>query len=278
MTFNIAVLEPNGKEIDSPDMLKDTVDIIKTEIENLKSNINKYVKIVSVSCTQEMMEKTVDIIELRPSMMGITTTCYENEDYIYQLIHTHYQHSRNKQINSIASSLAYDKIRINGRVVVIKSIMKENGEFVPSNITVDDINDLLDIRTYSKGIFIRYDENIEERTFIVDPVECCYDFRNGEEEKKLQTYCFRIANFPVIMIYDTCAEHLNKIGSELSGIDVNGNVFLFIKNGDNDHIHFNKLLFDKIKIIMDKGKLDKLKTKMDCRYMTEQYRKIMELL
>ncbi len=282
MTFRVAIIDINGLEIEEGETLKETSEKIINMKDSLKKEIEKYVKIIDVITPNDMMEKAVEIISMTPDMMGVTTTCYEDLNYIYQIVHVDSGAIMNdRPINSIASAIAYDKIRIYGKAVMLKSQMKENGQFGTANMTIDDIKMLLDVRTHHKGILVRSNGETEEREFIIDPVECCYDFTDEEKdnntEKKLHADVSRLCGFQLITVHDKeNAGSPNMLATSLSGSAVNSDAFMFIKNGDHDFLNLDKELFNDIKTIYEKGKLNDLRD-VKCKYIISQYRKIKEL-
>lgn len=284
MGFKIAVIDFNGTEIEESETLNETTEKIVNMKNNLKNDVEKYVQFIDVLTPNEMMEKAVEIIGMKPDMMGITTTCFEDNNYIFQMIHIDSGAIMNSRpINSIASAIAYDKIRIYGKVILLKSIMKENGTiFGTANVTIDDICNILDKRTHHKGITIKCNGDYEEREFIIDPVECCYDFTDEEKdnniEKKLHADVSRLCGFQFIVVHDRDSKNeINRLVSDITNIPVKGDAFLFIKNGDHDFISLDISLFEQFKQVLEKGKLNDIRD-VKCKYIISQYRKLYDTI
>ncbi len=275
MSFTIALIKEN--EINDNELnAKITPQNIIIKKNELKNKINEFVNTIEVETPIKMMEIIVELIKMTPEMMGLTTTCYEDENYIYQLIHLDENISETKKINEIASLITYNKITIYGSAVLIKSMMNNKREWKTSSINIDDIKDLLDIRTHNKGILINSNSEYHEMEFVKDPIECCnifVDLKNPN--KKLKTNVMQICNFYIIAIYDPNETQLNELASVIYNTQMCGNVFLFIKNDEKDYINCDLEMFNKIKLIREKKQ--NIETKK-YNYVTEQYRDLNKLL
>jgi hypothetical protein len=155
--FNIVVISPNKFKFD-----KNCV----ADQEILLTEINELLEIKQVTL-DTMMETIVNVINLTPQLMGDTTVCYENQEYVYQLCHMRLKENNMeedfKYINGISSYLVSGKEEIYGYTVLIKSKISDNFNCIPSSIiNKTEIAELLMKRIRHTGVIVYSDGLVED--------------------------------------------------------------------------------------------------------------------
>lgn len=288
MKYTIAIIDQNGEELIEGSTLHETSTMVKENVINLINQIPNYVKLIDVKTPHDMMEQIIEIIGLTPDMMGITTTCFEDNNFIYQMIHLDMAVSSNMAINSMASTIAYDKIRVNGKAVLFKSEMLKNNQcFKPCNINMTDIKNIIESRTRHCGILLNPSGTYEEKLYYIDPIECCesvvYKSDNNEliqsnekNNKKLKTFVKHLMGFQFVVVYDDESIQQNNLASKLIDNEVHGTVFIFIRLGDHDFMNLTHNMFEQITNIMENN-MEDLQKEYEFKYIISQYRKLNEL-
>jgi len=296
MNFSIAIIEPTGEELIEQSTISDMSQVVKESIINLINKLNITIRLIDVKTPSDMMEKSVEIIGMTPDTLGITTTCYEDKDYIYQMLHLdtsafNNQHNQENSMiinamNTIASAISYDKVRIFGRAVMFKSAMRNdsNNEFKPCSITIGDIKNILEKRSRHLGILVQPTGVYEEKEYYIDPIECCENIISSNDtnvendNKTLKTHNQCFVGFNVVFVYDESHDKTennnNHLMSSFIGEEIYGPVFAFIKSGDYDFLNLSANMFEKFKTIINNGNIDKLKEECNFKYIISQYRKL----
>jgi hypothetical protein len=295
MPFTVAVINSNGTMIE--DHTGDVNNIrneITNQINKLVANIDDYVTFIDVDNPQEMIELAINKCKMIPDVtMGYTTTCYEDNNLIYQLIHVHYGNdiveSENNKINAIATTLAENKTPIFNCTILTCSMMDENGiNFVPTNVTKQHLIDLIKLRSYHKGMLIDENSCATETTFVFDPYEC-FDLiiksnkenGNGEEhlEPNMSMINIVLGGFDIVCVCDKNANaKLNHFASFMFKLEIKGACLMYIRHKGSDFINFDQVFFDKIKLLLSNDKREELINAKQQDYLIKQYRLIDALM
>lgn len=295
MPFTVAVIDSNGTMIeDHTGDINKIRDEITNQINKLVTNIDKFVAFVDVDNPQKMIELAVDKCKMIPNVtMGYTTTCYEDNNLIYQLIHVHHGNndaveSENNKINAIATTLAENKTPIFNCSILTCSIMDENGiNFVPTNVTKQHLIDLIKLRSCHKGILIDENSSAVETTFIFDPYEC-FDLiiksnkENGDGENlepNMSLINIVLGGFDIVCVCDKNANaKLNHFASFMFKLEIKGACLMYIRHKGSDFINFDQVFFDKIKTLLSNDKREELVDAKQQDYLIKQYRLVDTML
>ena len=161
-SFNIAVIPPNNFNTNGNHMTRNEI------LKNIGSLISFH-----NSTNEEMMEQIVNFTNMTPELMGDTSLCFEDKDYVIQLCHVSPEDNKDLQldINGIASYLVADNRKIYGNVVVMKFKIVEDDTCVNYSLNFDEIVDIIFRKFNHTGVFIDVNNNKTEFTFKETPME-----------------------------------------------------------------------------------------------------------
>ncbi len=268
MGFAIMVIKPNGTDlsIDLNEIDKTVADIIN-EKNKLIETIKEFTQIIQVETPNEMMEKSIGILGLTPEMIGMTTTCHEDDKYIYQLLHVN---KNTDDFNCLGTMLAYEKVKIHGNCVLICSEYKPKNKFVTANVSYQNVLNVLNERIVHCGIHVKSDSSYEQQQFTIDPIECCKQIFDNKEQYYLFSAIF--FDFVFVVVYDKNCDDMslqNDLASKLFDHQINGDCFIYIRNGDNDYVNLTIEMFEKIKLCVSNNMIGE--GKMKHQFVIENY-------
>ncbi|AYV78755.1 MAG: hypothetical protein Edafosvirus30_6 [Edafosvirus sp.] len=237
--FEIAIIKPNNYII---------TDIIpkNLELDKIEENIEDFIDIVSVENTNEMMEIVVDKIQLTSDIMGYTTKCCENENYVYQICHTVPEKSQEATaiINGIASHLGEGQLKIYGTCVLIKTKILSNNTCESTSVNINDIAYVLQRKFLHTGVIVRTDESVDEFTFSKDPIE-----QFTSEMSNYRYLEMEYLNMIFMIFIELVPKHntINKKTSILSySHKIHGDTLIVLKTTENEYVDLDKQLFNKV--------------------------------
>ena len=290
MLHNKAPIKKNGFLLeDTTGNIESIVLNVKKAIDNVILNIDKYVSFVQVEDPQEMMELAVKELGMDQTNIGCTTTCHEDENAIFQLIHIHDENNSKEEcsdINFIASSIAQERTRVVGTAVLTCSLLSDNNKtFIPTNVTKAHLIDLIMLRVYHKGIFIDSNSQIQEMTYIYDPIECFEKIvaQNKEEvpnhKGELAMVNVTLAGFEFICVCDNNIEaKMNQLASFMFERMVKGACFIYIRHKGCDFVNLDSNFFEKIRLLLSKDKRNELIKIESYPYMILNYRELNHMM
>jgi len=206
----------------------------------------------------DMMDFIIDSLELTPSLMADTVTCYEDENIIFQLCYIQDEKSpHHGKINNYASELVYDKLEVHGPAILLCSYITYNYTCIPGSLSLEDINRLYLHRTTHIGLKVREDGSYEEFKFTKEPLELL-------DEESRNSYAWFEHNFLTFNLvvyvkkqYDNSP--INKKITKLLGIyKVHGPVIIVLKKYTSDYEDLNSKLFEKL-LLVAMGSIDNRK-------------------
>lgn len=249
--FQVAIINPNKLVLDAKN-LKDslTEELIKTEIA-------PYITFKTTSI-KEMMNIVYDTIKLTDKLMGNTSLCYEDSEYIYQLCHL--SPKDNKKVedesiaNGISSYLVQGRFIIYGSSVLIRSRITNNNTCATDTIELDKIATLIYNKLIHKAIKISVTGEISEYTFYDDPLEdCTKDVITNSRYVEVPLLKFNLLMF---MDLNPELDNINKKATRLIGHSrVHGNVYIASKSTEHEYIDIDINLFNKLHKIASESEL-----------------------
>jgi len=237
--FEIAIIKPNNY------IITDVV-IDQMEVSKIEENIIDYVELISVESPTEMMEVVVDKIQLTSDIMGYTTKCAENENYVYQICHIVPDKADEKtsDINGIASHLGEGQLKIYGTCVLIKTKILSNNTCESVSLTINDISHLLQRKFIHTGVIVRPDDTVDEFTFSKDPIE--QFVADAQNYRYLEIEYLNMIFMVYIELIPTHDE-INKMASIFSySHKIHGNTLMAMKTTDGEYLDLDKELFNKV--------------------------------
>ena len=197
-----------------------------------------------------MMDKIVKLIGLRSDQIGITSLCYEDNQYIYQLCHYKDLKNNKDDLNCLASTLTTNKETIYNNAVLLCSKINENNTCIPNKIDFDSLSRLIYKKFVHVGVMIDCDNKITEYKFRKSPFEKMPE----EEIKNYQWVEVTIAGFVVKLYVQVIAkpDKINKLSTKIKGDSiVKGTVYLTIESHDFNFMDFNKELLNKLLLVCE---------------------------
>ena len=242
--FSLAVIGMNKIGIDV-DKISDEASVHQY----LNDLVKDHVAFVSVASTDEMMNTIVDTIGLSTSTIATTTHCCDDADNIFQVCHLNPKRNNlnedQETINYLASFLGIGKEIIYGNAVFLKSAITESGLCVPSDVTLDNIVDILRKKITPRCVVIKADGTIEEIKFLNNPFTDSLN-RNVEDFDSIEV---PILEYNLLLYFEKEAvtKVLNKKASKLMGTTkVYGDVVIIMMDTENDFGYLTKDLLDNL--------------------------------
>lgn len=234
--FNIAVISPNNFNTDGKYMTRDDVE----------KNVSSLIKIHS-SSNETMMEQIVNFTNMTPKLMGDTSLCFEDENYVIQLCHVSPEDNDNMKmdINGVGSYLVADNRKIYGNIVVMKFKIMDDNTCTNYSINHDEIVDIISRKFNHIGVAIDVDNNKTEFSFKETPLE----YVNENLHNNYKGIDVNLFGNVFIMYVELVPEtnKPNKIATRLAGnCLVHGNAILVAKGSDLLFSDLTKEYVDKI--------------------------------
>jgi hypothetical protein len=233
--FTVAIIKKNKIELD------------RTNVDSIKELIKDYIEIRKIE-HKDLMELIVDTTNLTPTDTGNTVTCFENDEKIYQICFMARSLKEsdidyvNQNINNLACVLSVTKEIICNDCVLICSTINDNNLCDPSDVSFDDICNLLYKKIIHKGIKISASGNVDEFVFSSAPIE-------KDQLEKYTSTELPLVNFNLILYYENTPINntLNKTGTKLLGKNkVYGDVILVSKSSEYEYLDIDMTLFNKL--------------------------------
>lgn len=227
--ISIAIIRPNKITYSTMDMTHS-----RFTKEKLLEDLEDYVEIVNVDGLENMMEKIVEVLKLTPDITAHTTTCKEDNNYIYQMCHL-IDESKTYQQNNICIRLANSLYRVIGDVVLMKSKVLSDGKTVPCNITEDDVVELYQECLIKKCVRILPDGTVDDVSYIFNPIDWL-------SPDKLANIRFHEVDFSdkVMMFFVELTPENNTVNTKASilyGKQIFGNVVVAMRQKQEDIKH-----------------------------------------
>jgi hypothetical protein len=247
--FSVAIIKPNRFW----DNVKGDRDKLQSStVKDVENEIADIVELRQVT-PDTMMECIIDTIKLTKELMGSTSMCYEDNNYVYQLCHLNMSDNGKEgadnedDINLLASHLCLDDVKIYGSVIILRSkIDHDNGNTcITDTLNITDISELLYKKFVHKGVKVYTNGSVDEFTFINNPLESMSD-KEIDRHKWIE---LPFLNFNLIgfIKMDLETDHVNKKITRLVGSEiVNGTVILVSKSTETEYIDLDRELFNKM--------------------------------
>lgn len=242
--MNIVLIKNNDYNIGS------NVEIEDITIDKIKNNINDFIEIIHVNSTEEMMERIVQLVGLASDQIGITSLCYEDNDYVYQLCHYKGLENKKDDLNCLASTLTTSKETVYNNAVLLCSKIVENNTCIPHSIDIDSLSSLIYKKFVHTGVTIYCDNKITEYKFRKSPFEKMEE----EEIKNHQWVEVTIAGFVIKLYVQVIAkpDKVNKLSTKIKGDSiVKGTVYLTIESHDFNFMDINKEILKKVLLVCE---------------------------
>ncbi len=236
----VCIIKPNTIDYSSFDnyLGRFTFDKIENDIED-------YIKLTNISNETSMIELIVNTLEITPEINVFTTNIYEDEQYVFQMIHLiQYENHKlfeninniviEKKKNNIANILCNNLYKVFGNVIITKSKINSDNSISPENITLNDIINVFRKKKVNTGILIKPNNNLEEIEYVGNPLSWMdanktTNFRYYEIEIMGKIFMFFIEIMPENNILNNFATHLYGGANPIFG-----NVFLVMRNKPED--------------------------------------------
>jgi hypothetical protein len=233
-SFKIAIIKPNN--------------VVLNHLVNIIDVIKNYVELVEVN-SETMMETVVDTIKLNTELMGSTTICKEDDKFVYQLCHLNMAENEGtnneEDFNAIGSYLVMGNKKIYGSCVLICSSILNSGLCSTSNVTFENIINILSTKIIHCGIMVSVDNTVEDIHFINDPMENYSD----DQIKNYKWMEVSILKFNLLVFIQSVPtkDIINKKGTRLVGTyRVHGDIIVVSKSSEDEYIDIDKKLFNDI--------------------------------
>ena len=125
------------------------------------------------SSNETMMEQIVNFTNMTPDLMGDTSLCFEDKDYVIQLCHVSPEDNKELKldINGIGSYLVADNRKIYGNIVVMKFKITDDNTCVNHSVNYDEIVDIIFRKFNHIGVHIDVNNNKTEFMYKDTPME-----------------------------------------------------------------------------------------------------------
>jgi hypothetical protein len=259
--MNYALIKPNNVYEELYDILEDN-DLNMHNInnfENVKYHIKKYIESINyvefiktyTNDTMNEIVKKLDELTLVDSLEINTILLYSNEFYAYEAI---YLKNENEELNNQYATISnIDLLCINGNVAIIKTLFKES-KYISSNITLDDLYEIIIKNFFHIGLMINPDNTMIELEFNTDkPFNTI-----GNTFKAVGTIeLFNVA----FMLYSEDSKEKNTLASKLFSnySNITGRCFITVLSPES-HLKFmdlTKLMFNNIIKLIDNNSVIK---------------------
>lgn len=239
---NIAIIKSNKITYSSVDMTHS-----RFTRERLEDDIEDFIEIVPISNLDNVMEKIIDVLKLTPDMTAHTTTCKEDNNYIYQMCHL-IDETKSGQQNNICIRFANSLFRVVGDVVLMKSKILFDGKTELCNITLDDIIDLYRDSLVKTCVKIMPDDSVDDVLYIFNPI----DWMNPEKLNNIRYHEIGLSDKILMFFIELVPDNniINKKASILYGKRIYGNVVMAMRHKQEDirHTEYEYYSIDKLTV------------------------------
>ncbi len=233
-------------------------------LENIEDSIEDYIKVSSLENENDFSNLVSHTINPPESSKLFTTTFFENEKNVYQIVHlATFDGSENnelnkkimeKKYNGLGTVLVNEIYKIYGNVIVIKSEIKNDDTTKLADLTIKEFFDIFRQKKVTKGVLIKPNNEINEIEYVGNPLSWldtaeAHNFRYYEKEILGQIFMFFIQIKPK-------EKKINKYACELYGNThlIYGDLFIAVKEKPEDirqendsYIHIDKNIILKLK-------------------------------
>lgn len=235
METTIAIIKPNN--------FKFNKQLYYNNKQQLTNDISQFIEFKTI-LFDDMMETIIVNIGLTSELLGNSPTCFETSTNVYQVCYIDASENNDAPMNSIASYLTGE--RIDNTSVVISSFMNNQKIYVPDNVDIQNIIDILYSKFVHKGIYIGVNnQNAIEFDYFNHPIEY-YNIQTETDFHNYKFHEFAFLGFDLCMVIEVNSNNINKKATRLLGNDiVNGDILLILKSS----CEFNDLslsLYDKM--------------------------------
>ena len=239
--FNIILIKPNEFKFDK--------NIDSLEDDYLYNKIKDFVEFHELSL-DSMMEFIIDKINLTTEIMGSTSMCFENNEYVYQLCHLNRKDvDNNEQLddyNGLGSTLVMgNSEEVCGNCVLICSKVGNNNLCTTYSLDKSRLLYILKKKLIHTGIEVETDGSINKFTYFDNPLENV----DGDEIENKRYIELPFLNFNLILILEKLPKDdtINKKATKLFGNSiVNGKVILVSKSSEDEFLDIDEELFEKM--------------------------------
>jgi hypothetical protein len=211
----------------------------------LKDEIEEFVQFISVKTIYELFE-IINVV-IAPSDKHIVNIedLYYTSDYVYQAIFKCVAKDVNdsyitlvENSNKLATQMLGEKHAVDGNMILIKRSIYNN-DFEYSNISFEDITDILKSQFLHTAVIVKSDNTIEEASYIYSPLEIHFGQTHIDN---VRYHEFKFIDYRLFFHVDTKAEknQLNRIASAIYGKKIYGNVLISLSdNSDSSPLNLN---------------------------------------
>ena len=238
--FNIAVISTNNFNVDGNYMDKQEI------TEQLTNEIGNVINFQS-SSDETMMEQIINVTNMTPELMGDTSLCTEDENYVIQLCHVSPDDNSGLALdnNGIGSYLVADNRKIYGNIVVMKFKITDDNTCINASLELSDIIDIIYKKFNHAGVFIDVNGNMTEFLFKETPLEYLHkNLHPNYKSMDVNLFGNMLLMFAEIFPNDN---KVNKVATRLAGnCIVNGNIIMATKGSDLLFSNLTKEYLEKL--------------------------------
>lgn len=243
--FTVAIIKQNKFKFSDGDMNdnKLTDDILENILED-------YTEFKNVTDVEDMMVFICDVLKMTDKIFGDTSTCYEDDEYIYQICHL--SSFTDKQKNYIATKMTNDSSSVIGDAVIFKAKINNDKTCTNVDITMKDIINLYRRSHKHIGLVVHPDGKTDEITYFFHPI----DSMKSDVANNLKYHEFALFGNKVIQIFIELNPTINKLNEKASvlyGMPIYGKVVIgmrmrgeHILDSDTKYIDLDKKTLEKL--------------------------------
>jgi hypothetical protein len=211
----------------------------------LKDDIEEYIRLAKINTIYELFNIINVVVNPTDKHVVNIEDLYYTSDYVYQAIFKCVAKDINesyesyiKESNKLATQMLGERHMVDGNMILIKrSII--NNDFDYTDVTLDDITDILRNQFLHKAIIIKPDDTIEEQSYIYSPLEINFGQSHIDN---VRYHEFKFIDYRLFYHVDTKAEQtkINRIASIIYGKKIYGNVLISLSdNSDSSPLNLD---------------------------------------
>jgi hypothetical protein len=243
--FTVAIIRTNKITYSLMEMTQS-----RFQKDKLEDDIEEYVEIVEMKNSEMMMDTIIETLGMTKDIMGTTTICYQDNEYVYEMSHLIDDIDKTQKQNNICIRFAKHYFRVVGDAVLMKSRIMPDLTTEPCSITMDDILNLYQNCLIRTCVKIDTTGDIDDIKYVFNPI----DWMKPTIVENIRVHEKKFHDNIMLFFIELVPQNniLNEKASILYGKVIYGDVIIAMRDEPTDIRHTEHEYYNIDKILINK--------------------------